>query len=49
MSLNCPEMPPLAYSSTDAVSRSKAVSFGRLMMHRLADFFIKRIPGFEKA
>ena len=49
MSLNCPEMPPLAYSSTDAISRSKAVSFGRLMMHRLADFFIKCIPGFEKA
>ena len=49
MSLNCPEMPPLMFSSTNAVSRSRAISFGRYMMHRLADFFVKSIPGFEKA
>ena len=49
MSLNCPEMPPLVFSSTNAVSRSQAISFGRHMMHRLAAFFVKAIPGFEKA
>ena len=49
MSMNCPEMPPLSFSSTDAVSRSKAVTFGRGMMRRLANFFIKNIPGFEHA
>ncbi|WP_051650045.1 FAD-dependent oxidoreductase [Selenomonas sp. AB3002] len=49
MSMNCPEMPPLGFSSTDAVSYSKAVTFGRKMMRRLAGFFIKNIPGFEKA
>ena len=49
MSMNCPEMPPLSFSSTDAVSASKAVTFGRRMMRRLAGFFIKNIPGFEKA
>lgn len=36
-------------SSTDAVSISRAVTFGRRMMRRLAGFFIKNIPGFEKA
>ena len=49
MSLNCPEMPPLSFSSTDAISRSQAISFGRKMMNRLAAFFVKNIPGFEKA
>ena len=49
MSMNCPEMPPLSFSSTDAVSISKAVTFGRKMMRRLAGFFINNIPGFEKA
>ena len=49
MSMNCPEMPALEFSSTDAVSYSKAVSFGRKMMRRLAGFFINNIPGFEKA
>lgn len=49
MSMNCPEMPAMSFSSTDAVSYSKAVTFGRRMMRRLADFFIKNIPGFEKA
>ena len=49
LSLNCPELPPLGFSSTDAISYSKAVTFGRKMMRRLAKFFIKNIPGFEKA
>ncbi|TYZ30027.1 FAD-dependent oxidoreductase [Selenomonas caprae] len=49
MSMNCPEMPALEFSSTDAVSYSKAVSFGRKMMRRLAAFFIKNIKGFEHA
>ncbi|SFH68821.1 FAD dependent oxidoreductase [Selenomonas ruminantium] len=49
MSMNCPEMPPLNFSATDAVSYSKAVSFGRKMMRRLAGFFSKNIPGFEHA
>lgn len=49
MSMNCPEMPPLSFSSTDAISYSKSVTFGRKMMRRLAGFFIKNIPGFEKA
>ncbi len=49
MSMNCPQMPPLEFSATDAVSQSKAVSFGRRMMRRLAAFFAGNIPGFEKS
>ena len=49
MSMNCPQMPPMTFSSTDAVSQSKAVSFGRKMMRRLAAFFVGNLPGFEKA
>ena len=49
MSMNCPELPPLGFSSTDAISYSKGVSFGRKMMRRLAKFFIKNIPGFKNA
>ncbi len=49
MSMNCPELPPMDFSSTDAISYSKAVTFGRKMMRRLAKFFIKSLPGFEKA
>ncbi|SFB08680.1 FAD-dependent oxidoreductase [Selenomonas ruminantium] len=49
MSMNCPEMPPMVFSSTDAMSRSQAVTFGRKMSRRLALFFQKHIPGFEKA
>ncbi len=49
MSMNCPEMPPLEFSSTDAVSYSKAVSFGRKMIRRLASFFVGNLPGFERA
>ena len=49
LSMNCPEMPALNFSATDTVSYSRAVTFGRKMMHRLAGFFIKNVPGFEKA
>ncbi len=49
MSMNCPEMPPLSFSSTDAVSYSRAVSFGRKMIRRLSAFFIGNLPGFEHA
>lgn len=49
MSMNCPELPPLIFSSTSALSYSMGVTFGRKMMRRLARFFIKNIPGFEKA
>ena len=49
MSMNCPELPPLEFRPTDAISYSKAVTFGRKMMRRLAKFFIKNIPGFKKA
>ena len=49
MSMNCPEIPPLGFSSTDAISRSQAVTFGRKMTRRLSAFFKKNIPGFENA
>ena len=49
MSMNCPELPPLGFSSTDTISYSKAVTFGRKMIRRLAKFFIKNIPGFKNA
>jgi ribulose 1,5-bisphosphate synthetase/thiazole synthase len=49
MSMNCPEMPLLSFSSTDAVSKSEAISFGRKMMRRLATFFIHNVSGFEHA
>ncbi|MBQ9376769.1 MAG: FAD-dependent oxidoreductase [Schwartzia sp.] len=49
MSMNCPEMPALSFSSTDAVSQSRAISFGRKMMRRLAAFFIHHVSGFEHA
>ncbi|MBP5200943.1 MAG: FAD-dependent oxidoreductase [Schwartzia sp.] len=49
MSMNCPEMPPLTFSATDAISRSQSVTFGRKMTRRLAAFFKAHIPGFEKA
>ena len=48
MTMNCPQIPG-EFSSTDAISYSKAVTYGRKMIRRLAKFFIKNIPGFEKA
>ena len=48
MSMNCPEI-PVRYSATDPVSYSKAVTCGRRMMHRIAAYLIRRLPGFENA
>lgn len=49
MSMNCPELPALTFSSTDAVSQSEAISYGRKMLRRLATFFIHNVSGFEHA
>ena len=48
MSMNCPEI-PVTFSSTDPVSYSKAVTFGRKMMRNIARYLIKHLPGFENA
>ena len=48
MSMNCPEI-PVKFSATDPVSYSKAVTYGRKMMHRIANYLIRHLPGFEKA
>ena len=48
MSMNCPEI-PVRFSATDPVSYSKAVIFGRRMMHNIADYLIRHLPGFEHA
>ena len=48
MSMNCPEI-PVRFSAADPVSYSKAVTYGRKMMHHIADYLIRRLPGFEKA
>ncbi len=48
MSMNCPEI-PVRFSATDPVSYSKAVTFGRRMMRRIADYLVRRLPGFEHA
>ena len=48
MSMNCPEI-PVKFSATDPVSYSKAVTYGRKMMHHIADYLIRHLPGFEKA
>ena len=49
MSMNCPEVSPYRYSSTNALDRSKAIRECRIMIRRLANFFKKNIPGFKKA
>ncbi len=48
MSMNCPEL-PVKYSSTDPLSYSKGVIVGRQMLHRIANYLIKHMPGFENA
>ena len=48
MSMNCPEI-PVRFSATDPVSYSKAVTFGRRMMHNIAAYLIRHLPGFENA
>ena len=49
MSMNCPEVSPFLYSATSAIDRSKAIQQGRIMIRRLANFFVKNIPGFKNA
>ena len=48
MSMNLPQLPK-QFSATDAISYSRAVSYGRIMMNRMAKFLIKNMPGFEHA
>ncbi len=48
MSMNCPEI-PVRFSATDPVSYSKAVTYGRRMMHHIAAYLIRHLPGFENA
>ncbi|SFA76612.1 FAD-dependent oxidoreductase [Selenomonas ruminantium] len=48
MSMNCPEI-PVRFSATDPISYSKAVTFGRRMMHNIASYLIRHLPGFENA
>ena len=48
MSMNCPEI-PVRFSATDPVSYSKGVTFGRRMMHNIASYLIRHLPGFEHA
>ena len=48
MSCNFPEI-PVKFKSTDPIEYSKAVTFGRKMMHNMANYLIKHLPGFENA
>ena len=48
MSMNCPEI-PVRFRSTDPVSYSKAVVFGRKMMRNIASYLVRHMPGFEHA
>ncbi len=48
MSMNCPEI-PVKFSATDPISYSKAVTYGRRMMHNIAEYLIRHLPGFENA
>ena len=48
MSMNCPEI-PVRFSASDPISYSKAVTFGRRMMHNIANYLIRHLPGFEHA
>lgn len=48
ISMNCPEL-PLEYSASDPLSYSRGVRAGREMIHRISQYFIKHMPGFENA
>ena len=48
MSMNCPEL-PVQFSATEPLSYSRAVSYGRAMIHRLSQYLIRHMPGFEHA
>ena len=48
MSMNCPEL-PFAFSATEPLSYSRGVTYGRAMIHRLSQYLVKHMPGFEHA
>ena len=48
MSMNCPEI-PIKFRSTDPIEYSRAVTYGRRMLHNIAEYLIKHLPGFEHA
>lgn len=48
MSMNCPEL-PFEFKSTDPISYSRGVRAGRQMIYHIANYFIKHMPGFERA
>lgn len=48
MSMNCPEL-PFEFKATDPISYSRGVRAGRQMIYHVANYFIKHMPGFEKA
>ncbi|ORT99281.1 putative membrane protein [Anaerovibrio sp. JC8] len=48
VSMNCPEL-PLEFSASDPLTYSRGVRAGRQMIHRLSQYFIKHMPGFENA
>ena len=48
ISMNCPEL-PLKFSASEPLSYSRGVMAGRQMIHRISQYFIKHMPGFEKA
>ena len=48
VSMNCPEL-PLEFSASDPLSYSRGVRAGRKMIHRISQYFIKHMPGFENA
>lgn len=48
MSCNFPEI-PVKFKSTDPVDYSRAVTYGRKMLHNMAGYLIRHLPGFENA
>ena len=48
ISMNCPEL-PLQFSASDPLSYSRGVMAGRQMINRISQYFIRHMPGFEKA
>ncbi|MGL5378441.1 FAD-dependent oxidoreductase [Clostridium sp.] len=48
MSFNCPHIPGMN-KTTSSIIRSKAVIKGREMIHRLVNFLVNYVPGFENA
>ena len=48
MSCNFPEI-PVKFKSTDPIDYSRAVTYGRKMLHNMAGYLIRHLPGFENA